>query len=694
MSVAKAAYIGVDGVARKVEKMYIGVDGTARKVKKAYIGDENGVARQVFSSGVVSEMPSFTGNHVITGDENKGMITCLDSGTLTLGDGEYDVFCVGGGSGGAGRYTPSYSGGGGGAGGRTVTKYKLAIKAGDYAVCVGVGGLGGEYRTSTSITSHRVYGKKGGASSILLDQKLTGTLPGVPESVIVFKDGVRDLLGYCSPIAEGEVSYLTDGGVSLNGGYINLQKTFRFGSNFTISGWFRRTEEYEYDEDYSSIQRDLINQAYTGEDSDGDTIYSGVRLRIAVSGTAASKRLLCLNVGPTSLSGTEATVSDVDSLFPLNEWVHVAIVRTSGYVKCYINGVEKISMSYGDNYRIYPSGLFFIGSDQANSKLFKGDVDEIVISTTNAFWTEAFTPPRLSYNDNEYESQTVIMAEGGGETNYSSDGGSGGGTMGYVDEDSSYAGGNGGEDGSDGTLGSTSVSLAKIGLGQHTTTRAFAEEDGALYSGGGGAVGKTYGVGGDGGGGKAGSNTTGTAGQENSGGGGGACNSSNGGYVGGSGVVILRWGYESPEEQIINVLGMAENYADGTVYNGTGWKAGVKINTTSASNDTTAAGYYSTGYIAALAGDTLRFKNMKLTPSHTMLYAYLLSSDKKAYKAQLATASYDLLDWQDFNVEIDAEGNIVQLTLPTNAKEYDYIRISCAEITENSVITINQKIPD
>ena len=47
---AKKAYIGVDGVARKVKKGYLGVDGVARKIKKAYIGI-GGVARPCWSGG-------------------------------------------------------------------------------------------------------------------------------------------------------------------------------------------------------------------------------------------------------------------------------------------------------------------------------------------------------------------------------------------------------------------------------------------------------------------------------------------------------------------------------------------------------------------------------------------------------------------------------------------------------------------
>lgn len=49
---AKSAYLGVSGKARKVMKMYIGIDGKARKVKKVYIGGSDNKARLCWSSGV------------------------------------------------------------------------------------------------------------------------------------------------------------------------------------------------------------------------------------------------------------------------------------------------------------------------------------------------------------------------------------------------------------------------------------------------------------------------------------------------------------------------------------------------------------------------------------------------------------------------------------------------------------------
>ena len=56
---AKGAYIGVGGVAKKVKKAYIGVGGVARKVKKAYIG-VGGVARLFWSGGVDPTKDTFT----------------------------------------------------------------------------------------------------------------------------------------------------------------------------------------------------------------------------------------------------------------------------------------------------------------------------------------------------------------------------------------------------------------------------------------------------------------------------------------------------------------------------------------------------------------------------------------------------------------------------------------------------------
>lgn len=78
---AKAKYVGVDGVARKVKKNYIGVDGVARKVKKTYVG-VSGVARQCFSSDItwskyscdVSAQNNYTQDTSVKGTTGSGYI--------------------------------------------------------------------------------------------------------------------------------------------------------------------------------------------------------------------------------------------------------------------------------------------------------------------------------------------------------------------------------------------------------------------------------------------------------------------------------------------------------------------------------------------------------------------------------------------------------------------------------------------
>lgn len=134
------------------------------------------------------------------------------------------------------------------------------------------------------------------------------------------------------------------------------------------------------------------------------------------------------------------------------------------------------------------------------------------------------------------------------------DGGSGGGVGMYDNDDnpSAYAPGLGGSDGSDG--GSNNQKNFIAGKGQHTTTRAFEEEAGTLYSGGGSggtASGRGYyakpateGGGGAGGNGSSSNRNGGNATPNTGGGGGGAASggsASAAGGLGASGILIIRW---------------------------------------------------------------------------------------------------------------------------------------------------------
>ena len=55
----KKAYIGVNGIARKIKKGYVGINNIARKIKKAYIG-VGGIARPFWSGGELTYYGTIT----------------------------------------------------------------------------------------------------------------------------------------------------------------------------------------------------------------------------------------------------------------------------------------------------------------------------------------------------------------------------------------------------------------------------------------------------------------------------------------------------------------------------------------------------------------------------------------------------------------------------------------------------------
>ena len=113
-------------------------------------------------------------------------------------------------------------------------------------------------------------------------------------------------------------------------------------------------------------------------------------------------------------------------------------------------------------------------------------------------------------------------------------GGSGGGAGAASMNGSGYDGGSDGSDGKADRYGDVHG-----GTGQGSTTRAFEESNNTLYAvGGGGGGSGGAGAGGEGGGGRGGSDGT-----ANTGGGGGGANGGSTAGDGGSGIVVVRWGY-------------------------------------------------------------------------------------------------------------------------------------------------------
>lgn len=84
------------------------------------------------------------------------------------------------------------------------------------------------------------------------------------------------------------------------------------------------------------------------------------------------------------------------SNIPQNQWVHVALVRSSGTVKLYQNGVSGATSTNTAN--ISQAGNLYLGRGHASSTgMWKGYIDEVRITKGVARYTSNFTPPSAAF---------------------------------------------------------------------------------------------------------------------------------------------------------------------------------------------------------------------------------------------------------------------------------------------------------
>ena len=135
----------------------------------------------------------------------------------------------------------------------------------------------------------------------------------------------------------------------------------------------------------------------------------------------------------------------------------------------------------------------------------------------------------------------------------------------------------------------------------------------------------------------------------------------------------------------------------GVDYNGDGTPDGYKRDTrTSSSGDKDAPGWCVTGLIPAKRGDIIRFKNMEYmdingeTPGYNTTFFAYSASFAKITNANHTPSS---LPGAEFSPVYGANGDVIQLTVPTAwSSSTAYIRISCSDLNENSIITVNEEI--
>lgn len=140
------------------------------------------------------------------------------------------------------------------------------------------------------------------------------------------------------------------------------------------------------------------------------------------------------------------------------------------------------------------------------------------------------------------------------------------------------------------------------------------------------------------------------------------------------------------DETYTNVLPLALEANGTSVYNGIGYKADTRWSE-SGQSESTSTGDYLTGYIPVSNGDIIYCKNIDLTYSDDgsggkVLWSNALGSTSGSANGAILT-EYKSATWH-------ADGTIASFVVV----DYSYIRIMCKGITDASIITINEEIPE
>lgn len=146
--------------------------------------------------------------------------------------------------------------------------------------------------------------------------------------------------------------------------------------------------------------------------------------------------------------------------------------------------------------------------------------------------------------------------------------------------------------------------------------------------------------------------------------------------------------------EAVNQLPLAID-TDGSIYNGTGYRTGCRLNSSGVVKEIT-EDYYDaavcvTGFIPCKAGDVLYLQGMEIDPADTQAGSYNIH----IYDSSFVSLAY--MSWANASeyvtIGTDSNGHIVSMTMDeyANLENLAYIRLSARNITSDSVITINEE---
>ena len=150
-----------------------------------------------------------------------------------------------------------------------------------------------------------------------------------------------------------------------------------------------------------------------------------------------------------------------------------------------------------------------------------------------------------------------------------------------------------------------------------------------------------------------------------------------------------------------NVLPLAIA-SDGTPFNGgQGWKDGYRLNSSATESQDAAADV--TGFIPARWGDTLYLSGVSMLTSGNSLgktYIYAYSSTFENLGAYFRGDSSMASAISKGGITTGADGKVSTIKLdattfdsaPNNAQNMRYVRFSCEQITDESIVTVNEPI--